>query len=259
VPVELQSFFFQKFLVWSAILSRIAGIFLFSPFYGGRIFPTGVKIIFPILLSYMVLPSVDQVLPLTIPLSSIVLIEFLNFSFGLAAGMVANVLFYALSFAGDIYGYQLGFAAASIYDPQTESESVVVSQLVTMICLYLFVLIKGPLVLLQFIIRSFQTVPVAILGVGDEFAWSFAGVMGKVLEFGMQLGLPMIVFMLLVTFVLGIMSKLMPQLNVFIVGLPLKVMVGLFIMVGLLPVWAEILVKYVRELEDWIGNVLHMF
>jgi flagellar biosynthetic protein FliR len=69
----------------------------------------------------------------------------------------------------------------------------------------------------------------------------------------------MIVFMILVTFVLGIMSKLLPQLNVFVVGIPLKILVGMIIIIGLMPIWADIIIKYTWELSDWIQNVMGKF
>jgi len=55
------------------------------------------------------------------------------------------------------------------------------------------------------------------------------------------------------------MSKLLPQLNVFIVGLPLKVLVGMIILVGLLPVWADVVVRYTRELTIWMNQILKWF
>jgi len=256
---EIESFIYLRFLCWSAVLSRIAGLFLFAPFFGGRFFFSNIKVILVISMSFLAMQYVPDVIPLDTPLIEIVLIDFLNFTYGFAAGLVANIIFYALEFSGDIYGYQLGFAAATIFDPQTETENVIVAQLVSLVSLYIFVILKGPTILLGVILRSFEIVPVSILSVKGEFSLSFVQAMGKIIEMGMQIGLPMIVFMILVTFVLGIMSKLLPQLNVFVVGIPLKILVGMVIIIGLMPVWADIIVKYTWELGDWITDVMGKF
>jgi flagellar biosynthetic protein FliR len=207
----------------------------------------------------MLIPTVGTPIPLSTPVGDIILIEVLNFTFGFASGLVANILFWAVDFAGDIYGYQLGFSAATVYDPNTENESVILSQLASMSFLIIFVIIKGPMILFQTFVESFRTVPLTIITIHKELPLEFSTIMGNVLLFGLQIGLPMIAFMILVTFVLGIMSKLLPQLNVFIVGLPLKVLVGLIILIGLLPIWADIIIRYTRELTTWVNQILKWF
>lgn len=259
MDVTLQTFLFRYFLTWMAIISRLTGLFLYSPFFGGMYFPTEIKVIFVIFTSYLLLPVAGTPIPLTIPVGDIVLINFLNLTFGFAAGLVANILFWAVDFAGDIYGYQLGFSAATIFDPQTETESVVLSQLASMSFLFIFVTIKGPMVLFQVFVNSLQTMPLSIVYFEKEFSLEFSSIMANVLLFGLQIGLPMIVFMLLITFVEGVMSKLLPQLNVFIIGLPLKILVGMFILLGLLPIWVDVIIRYTRELTSWMGQILKLF
>ncbi|MGB4200843.1 MAG: flagellar biosynthetic protein FliR, partial [Thermotogota bacterium] len=124
---------------------------------------------------------------------------------------------------------------------------------------FMFVLMKGPLILFQVLVESFRLVPLTIMRMDANFPLEFSTLMGNVLIFGLQIGIPMIFFMILVTFVLGIMSKLLPQLNVFIVGLPLKVLVGMIILVGLLPIWADVVVRYTRELTVWMNQIFKWF
>ena len=256
---DVQQFVFRYFLSWSAIISRLTGLILYSPFFGGHYFPPLIKVLFVVFTSYILIPVVGTPIPLTTSVGDIVLIEMLNFTFGFAAGLVANILFWAVDFAGDIYGYQLGFSAATIYDPQTETESVILSQMTSMGFLFMFVLMKGPLILFQVLVESFRLVPLTIMRMDANFPLEFSTLMGNVLIFGLQIGIPMIFFMILVTFVLGIMSKLLPQLNVFIVGLPLKVLVGMIILVGLLPIWADVVVRYTRELTVWMNQIFKWF
>ncbi|HPF17527.1 MAG TPA: flagellar biosynthetic protein FliR, partial [Thermotogota bacterium] len=237
-----------------AILSRFSGLFVIAPFFSGNLFPLRVKIPLTVTLSFIVLYFVPDYIPVDLPVGDMAVMILINFLYGFSAGLIANLMFFGLLFAGDIFGYQLGFAAANIFDPQSQTESVIVSQLVYLTGTYIFTIIKGPVVLLGILIESFVRVPAGIMTFDKELTWSLSLVLGEVLVFGMKVGMPMIVFMLLVTVVLGIMAKLLPQLNVFVVGIPLKIFVGLIILIGLLPILAETMVRYTQELGDWISN-----
>lgn len=221
--------------------------------------PVTIKAMAVLVLSFITLPLVPDMIPLDLPVYVIFVMEVMNFTFGLAAGMVASVLFYGLQFAGDAYGYQLGLASASIFDPQSEVENVIMGQLVYFIGLFIFVSIKGPIFLLGAIQNSFQSIPPLIVSMDGSFNLRFSEILGKTLEFGIQIGIPMIVFMMLVTFVLGIMSKLLPQLNVFVVGMPLKMLVGMLILIGLLPVWADMIFHFTKELVPWLEEIWSTF
>ncbi|HRW34827.1 MAG TPA: flagellar biosynthetic protein FliR [Thermotogota bacterium] len=242
-----------------AILSRFSGLFVIAPFFSGNLFPLRVKIPLTVTLSFIVLYFVPDYIPVDLPVGDMAVMILINFLYGFSAGLIANLMFFGLLFAGDIFGYQLGFAAANIFDPQSQTESVIVSQLVYLTGTYIFTIIKGPVVLLGILIESFVRVPAGIMTFDKELTWSLSLVLGEVLVFGMKVGMPMIVFMLLVTVVLGIMAKLLPQLNVFVVGIPLKIFVGLIILIGLLPILAETMVRYTQELGDWISNTIGLF
>lgn len=242
-----------------AILSRFSGLFVIAPFFSGNLFPLRVKIPLTVTLSFIVLYFVPDYIPVDLPVGDIAAIILINFLYGFSAGLIANLMFFGLLFAGDIFGYQLGFAAANIFDPQSQTESVIVSQLVFLTGTYIFTIIKGPVVLLGILIDSFSQVPAGIMSFERNLSWNLSLVLGEVFVFGMKVGMPMIVFMLLVTVVLGIMAKLLPQLNVFVVGIPLKIFVGLIILIGLLPILAETMVRYTQELGDWISNTMKAF
>jgi flagellar biosynthetic protein FliR len=211
------------------------------------------------LLSFITLSYVPEYIPIDISVGEIVAIEFVNFLYGVSAGLVANILFYALLFTGDIFGYQVGFAAANVFDPQSETQSVIVAQLVYLSGLYIFTIIKGPMLLLTIFIESFDKIPADVMSFSRETSLNISLILGSVLELGIKVGIPLIVFMLLVMFVLGIMAKLLPQLNVFIVGIPLKILVGFIIIIGLLPILAETVVRYTQELGDWISQTISGF
>ena len=259
MDIILQNWFFFRFMTWIAILSRFSGLFVVAPFYSGNLFPLNVKVPLTITLSFVVLYFVPDYIPVDLPVGDIAAIILINFLYGFSAGLIANLMFFGLLFAGDIFGYQLGFAAANIFDPQSQTQSVIVGQLVFLTGTYIFTIIKGPVILLGILIESFQQVPAGIMFFEKDITWNISLVLGEVFVFGMKVGMPMIVFMLLVTVVLGIMAKLLPQLNVFIVGIPLKILVGLIILIGLLPILAETMVRYTRELGDWISSTMNFF
>src|SRR6056297_2568804 len=178
MDITLQNWFFFRFMTWIAILSRFSGLFVVAPFFSGNLFPLRVKVPLTLTLSFIVLYFVPDYIPVDLPVGDIFAIIFINFLYGFSAGLIANLMFLGLLFAGDIFGYQLGFAAANIFDPQSQTQSVIVSQLVFLTSTYIFTIIKGPVILIGVLIDSFNQVPAGIMMFEKDIAWNLSLVLG---------------------------------------------------------------------------------
>ncbi len=254
---DLQVFIQTKFLVWIMLLSRISGLFLFSPFLGATLVPRTVKILVIVISSWLLMPYADTTtISLSTPIGAISWMVFINFTIGMAVGLFSTIMFDAVQFAGQIYGYQIGFAVANVLNPQTQTQIPLLSQLTYILAAYLFVSIEGPAMLLLAMANSVKMIPVDTLALGTGFVPTFWKEVGTIFSVGMQIGFPIIAFLLVVTIVLGIMSKIMPQMNVFMVGMPLNIIVGLIMFAALIPVWFTIFGSMVGELSSKITLLL---
>lgn len=259
MPPELANFLETKFLVWLLIISRISGLFILMPFFSGDFIPNNLKIMIILFISWLVLPIAPTVLPLDTNLFMVVVMSLINFIIGFLIGAIVFVLFSSIQFLGEVFGLQLGFAVATLFDPQISEETNIIGQLLYMLGIYVFVAIKGPHLILGTIIGSFQTIPVNFFRLNNMVFYDIVKLGGRIFRIGMELGIPLIAFMIIVTFIIGILSRLMPQMNLFMVGLPLKVLVGILMLLGLLPVIAEVVsglsTEIIKEVEKVLKNL----
>lgn len=254
--MNVQNFIQTNFLVWVMILARVTGLFSFSPFLGATFVPTTVRILIVVVSSWLLMPYAEVTISISTPIGIIVWMTFLNFTIGMAIGLFATIFFEAVQFAGRIYGYQIGFAVANVLDPQTQTQVPILGQLTYLIAAFLFVSIGGPGILLIAIANSLKKIPVNTLVIGTGFVPTFWKEVGTIFSVGIQIGFPIIAFMLTVTIVLGVMSRIMPQMNVFMVGMPLNVFVGLIMFSLLIPIWFTIFGNSIESLSSKIAILI---
>jgi len=256
MPPEISNFLETKFLVWLLTISRISGLFILMPFFGGNFIPNNLKVILIVIISWLVLPTISNTMPLDTGVLLIVLLSIINFVIGFLIGAVVFVFFSGVQFMGEVFGLQLGFAVATLFDPQTFEETNIIGQLIYVLAMYVFVTVKGPHLILNSIIGSFQTIPVDLLKMNNLVFYDVVKLGSEVFRIGMEIGIPLIAFMVVVTFIIGILSRLMPQMNLFMVGLPLKVLVGILMLFGLLPIIAEIVSKLSPKVVEEVERIL---
>ncbi len=237
--MELREFVETKFLAWVLVVTRNAGMFTIAPFFADWFVPLQVKVLLVVFLSWTVLPSINEVIPLHTPVAQIVLSMLSNYVIGLTIGFLALLPVIALSIAGEVFGTQMGFALSSVFDPQRE-EVPIHGELLYVFGLYIFVAIKGHLLIYQAVVDSLNSIPVSKTLIDFNFVSVLTEKISEMFSIAMKIGMPMIGFMFVTSISLGIISRLVPQMNVFMVGMPLKILVGFILMVGMIPVWADV-------------------
>ncbi len=254
---DILNFLESKFLVWSMILTRVAGLFLATPFYMGWFIPILVKVFLAIFLSWLVLYSIPP--GITIPLSTspwlIVNGMINNFLIGALIGFIAYMLMSAVMSAGGIFSIQMGFMMASSFDP-TAPDIPLLGNYMYMLALYVFVSLKGHIIFYTILLDSFKKFPVNLYGSHFNIIDFLIKKSEEMFVIALQLGITIIAFMLIVTVLLGIVSRLMPQINVFMVGIPLKILVGLIIFLGMIPIWTEALEFLTSKMINYAQNFI---
>ena len=236
-----QIFYFleNKFMVWAFILTRVAGFLLATPLYSGWYIPTTVKVMFAILTSWLMVFSVPNVnIPLDIN-PMLMLSGFINnFLVGVIIGFIAYMLISAVMSAGSIFSIQMGFMMASSFDPNAP-DIPLLGNYMYLLALYIFAAAKGHVVFYSILANSLKKIPIPMYGVHFDLGKFIIDHSGEMFVLALQIGITIIAFMLVVTVLLGIISRLIPQMNVFMVGIPLKVLLGFIIFLGMIPIWAE--------------------
>ena len=211
------------------VLVRVGSMLAFLPFLGGRVVPAVVKALLSLVVSVLLFPFVQNgavVPPLDDPLA-VLLTAGAEVTFGALMGFCALVIFQAVRQAGEMIGRQMGMAMARAADPVSGVQATVVGNFCDALAVLVLFALGGHRWFMAGIYQSFEHWPMGQF-VAPEFiknitVWS--AVRGFALAF--QLAAPLLVLMFMIALLMAIMARLVPEINILIVGFPLRIGIGL--------------------------------
>ncbi|PVZ41537.1 flagellar biosynthetic protein FliR [Pseudomonas sp. CC120222-01a] len=207
-------------------LFRVTAVLMTMPIFGTRMLPARIRLYVAVAITVVIVPALPP-LPEFDPLSLRgLLLCGEQVIVGALFGFSLQLLFQAFVIAGQIIAVQMGMAFASMVDPANGVNVAVVSQFMTMLVSVLFLLMNGHLVVFEVMTESFTTLPVGNALVVSHF-WEMAGRLGWVFGAGLLLILPAITALLVVNIAFGVMTRAAPQLNIFSIGFPLTLVLGM--------------------------------
>lgn len=209
-------------------LFRIAAMLMVMPIIGTQLVPTRVRLYLALAISVVlmpVLPPMPQVDALS--LRSLLLIGE-QVLIGAMFGFLLQLFFHIFTVAGQIIAMQMGLGFASMVDPTSGVSVPVLGQFMLMLVTLLFLAINGHLVALEVLAESFVSLPPG-QGLMVQHYWELAGKLGWVIGAGLLLTLPAITALLVINLAFGVMTRAAPQLNIFSIGFPLTLALGLVI------------------------------
>lgn len=216
-------------------LSRILAMVATAPIFGNPSIPVKVKLGLAVMLTVLVMPVVEKSLPQVDPASGIGLIILLQqVLIGVAIGFVMRIVFVAVETAGELIGLQMGLGFAVFFDPHSRSNRYH-RPLSGVIASLAFLAMDGHLMMIALISQSFSTLPVGSDGITNVTFTTLANWGGEIFKSGLQLSLPVLTALLITNLALGILTRVAPQLNIFAVGFPLTLSIGLFVLAFSMP------------------------
>jgi flagellar biosynthetic protein FliR len=214
---------------------RIFGFLLSDPFYSSKAISVKVRVAIAIFLSLIiapVLPAMPQV-PIVSPEGILIVIN--QLLIGIAIGYVVRIIFSAMEMAGHLSGLQMGLGFATFYDPLHATSVPIVAQFLSLMTILVFLALNGHLLVLHTLLDSFNTLPIRvqpIFGLGFKMLAEYGSL---IFRYGVLLALPVVGSLLVTNLAVGVMTRAAPQLNVFAVGFPLMMGIGLGAMYLSLP------------------------
>ncbi len=223
VPIEQ----FQTFLL---CFSRVMAILAAIPVINSRQAPPQVRIglgfatallLFPLMAKYT--PKMD----FTIIQFALVMVN--EVLIGLLLGLVSNLIFTAVSFGGTIIGYQMGFAAANIFDPQTTQQLSIMSQFSNIIAILFFLALNLHHIFFKVIVDSYILLPPGTLNFSGQAIPLLMDLAGHMFLLSVTLSAPVLALLLISNLILGILARVFPQLNVFLLSFPMNIGIALLV------------------------------
>ncbi len=241
----------QRFFDFVLVLARTATVVAVMPVLGARWVPAQIKVLVSVALAAVLTPVV--------PGGGVVeagwmlgLLAIREVVIGLALGFVASFIFDAVEYAGELAGMQMGFSIAGVFDPQNGRQSPVLSTFQRTLLAMLFVGIGGHWLVIRALAQSFTVAPVGTLSLGAAAPMTVVQLAARVFVIAAQVAAPATAMLLLVNVALAVVARVVPQMNVFIVGFPLMITVGVGVIVLAMPAFAG----FARHLVEGMAHDL---
>jgi flagellar biosynthesis protein FliR len=239
IPVGMLLNGFDVFIL---VLVRMTGLFVTAPIFGRRNVPVYLKIGFSFFLAMILVNT------LTVPkpeyfnnIYDFALLVLKEFLVGVTIGYVSFLVFSAIYLAGQLIDMQTGFSMVSVLDPMSNIQVPVTSNFYFIISMLIFLSINGHHLLIQALFKSYNMIPLGNASFNQNLMSDIIRVFGDIFIIGFKISAPIIAAILITDVALGVISRTMPQLNVFVVGMPLKIILGVLIIYLSIPVFTEVI------------------
>ena len=218
------------------------------------IFPSGTpkvfKVMFSIFISFIISPFIQADIAVH-SLSQLIIYALMETLTGLVFGFITNMCFNSLKIAGSLIDQQLGLSMASIYDPNTNTQNTLIETILYWLGVMIFFSMNGHHQLIAGIQNSFNLVKVGQLILSGNFDYVI-NVFVQCFIIGIKIAVPMILSLLIAELLIGFISKSVPQLNVMLVSMPLKLLIGITFLMAALP----FLMNKMHHLFNQIPSIL---
>ncbi len=258
-PSLLSLFSPKNIVVFMLIFTRMSGLFATAPFFSTFTMPEQVKIWFCALISFILYPILSAkahfIMPHSMPEFAILIA--IEFAIGFAIGFIANLLFVGVSMVGELISIQMGLSMANVLDPVSGESSTIMSSLYTYLVTLVFLGLGAYEYLFAVVYKSFFAMPVGLEGVFNSGIFEGSLLLsGQMFQIAFGLAMPIFSVLLVCDILLGMMSKVMPQMNIFMVSLPFKVFLGLVLIL----LFLKGSVAYLSDvIADYMQAIMSLF
>lgn len=239
-------------------LLRISAMLVALPLFSMQVVPARVRLILSVAITFVVMPLLPVYPSVEMFSYQGFLVAVTQVMIGLASGFIVQLVFSALLFAGQGVALSMGLGFASMVDPQNGQPVPVIAQFYMMVSTLIFLSMEGHLVLLKMLVDSFSTLPIGIEGITKADIWTILTWSSRMFAGGLLLALPIIASLLLVNISLGVATRAAPQLNIFSVGFPVTLIIGMLLVWSTLPSVLDQFTDTLPDTYDLVGKLLRL-
>ena len=214
-----------------------------------------VRLIIALVISVVLIPIISPSLP-PHPESTITTIEYILFeiTIGVFLGAVMQLLYSALSLGGNLAGQAIGFANAQMFDPTFHTQTIIIESFLGLIAITIIFMTDLHHLMLSSVVDSYHIFPVGVALPVSDMSETLSQTLNDSFIMGFKIGSPFIAFTIIFYVGMGLVSRLMPQLNIFFLSLPLQIYLGLGLLFLTIPI---MILWFLRYYEQGIEQFLH--
>jgi flagellar biosynthetic protein FliR len=250
----LEALFVHGVFQFLLVLSRIGSAIMVMPGIGGRFVPVNARLLFALSVSAILYPVLGKNLPGVPPdFPGMVILIIGEVLVGLFLGMLVEIMMMALHVAGTVISFQTGLSSALVSDPITESQGSSVTGLLNMLGVLLFFILNLHHVMFEALVESYILFTPGNLPPMSDFSETIVRHVAWCFDIGIRLSAPFIIVNTVLFSGLGILSRLMPQMQVFFVAMPLQLVLGFALMMAAIPAG---MMWYMRLLDERLNAMI---
>ena len=249
----------SNIFLFMAILTRLSGLMMSAPLLSTYPIPVQVKVWLSATIAFLLFPIVQHnttfIAPNTVPALSLILIK--EFFIGYAIGFCANIMFVAIELGVNTFTIQMGLSADQALNPASGGRSPIITQVYTYLASMVFIALGAHQWLFSALYNSFKDMPIGyVINISPTFIEQIVIITSQIFSVGLGIALPIFGVLFITDVLLGFTSKMMPQMNIFMVSLPLKIYLGLLLSLMFMRPMAE----YMKVIiEDFLVKIAAIF
>lgn len=246
-----------KIEVFFLIFMRMTGFLIINPLFGRQNVPRYIKIGFSFLLAIIMYNTVD------VPgqsygsgMYSFIRDIILEFITGFVLGFISYTVFNAIYVAGQLIDMQIGFGMVNVLDPVSNIQVPLTSNFYFIMSMIVFFILNGHHNMIRNLFESYKHIPLGNASFDYGVISKAAEVFGNVFVLGFRIAAPVTAAIIITEIALGVISKTIPQFNLFVVGIPLKIAIGLIVMIITIPIFVELLDVLFSDMNREVTDVI---
>lgn len=246
-----------EFVVGLMIFMRIAGAVFTAPFFSNSSMPVLPRLLFSMVLAYIIYLSVDKnSFNVELTLGWLAINGMKEMIIGLIIGFTLQLAFHAISYAGMLIGFDMALSMANVFNPASEMNNNVIGQFIYFLALLIFLLINGHHYIISAAVFSFTVVPVGKFVVTGGVVDLLIKYSSSVFIIAVKIAAPIMVSFFLINVASGVIARVVPQMQVFFVVLPIKIGLGLFLIMVAIPVYIYAMKNILRGFERNLFEII---
>ncbi len=244
--------------IFLSIFIRVGVILFIMPFFNSRVIPVLVKAGLAIILALILYPvsgPYTGVYPeTTLGIINLIIGEFI---IGMILGLLVNFFFEGIRIMGQLAGLEIGFSIANVLDPQSGFQTSVLSNMAYLTAIVLFLILNGHHIILNAIRESFAIIQPGSASLSKQVFQEVLRRSGEMFVISIQIGAPVISAILFIQLAFGLITRLIPQMNVMVVAFPVQIATGLVFFGISLWVMLRFIEKYIGNMDKQLINMMY--
>jgi flagellar biosynthesis protein FliR len=251
-------FYILQFILFLLIFIRTLSLLAVAPIFSYSVIPIQVRISISVFFALALFPSLKNTLPkMNLDLLSFMLAGIVEVMIGLMIGFACSLIFYGMQLAGELIGFDIGFNVATVFDPENGTSGVT-GIFLYYFALLIFLILNGHHFIFESLKLSYESIPISGFKFSDEMYKQLIKISASMFIIAVKIAAPVIVTLFLTNIALGILSRVVPQMNIFMVGFSLKIAVGIIILTMIIPFIFFIFKKLLMNFEYDIVELIRL-